>query len=156
MAAMMLELYCVVFRSRNSFCANGDPNQYGVLRVAETNAGEPSDTFTLEAGFIMAAAMSEMFVHRSGDDVYLAYGIPDEWKEGSCYQMVIEGGHRISMELKDYQIKHVTVEANITEKLNFHFAKEHGDIIVNGVNKGVAEADEIFLEKGETYQSEIG
>jgi len=80
MAAMLLELYSLVFRSRNTFCANGDPNRCGVLRTSDTNAGEPSDTFTLEAGFILAAAVSEMFVHRSGSEVYLAYGIPDEWK----------------------------------------------------------------------------
>lgn len=156
MAAMLLELYCQVFRSRNTFCANGDPNQCGVLRVADTNAGEPSDTFTLEAGFILAAAMSEMFVHRSGSDVYLAYGIPDEWRSAFCRHMVIEGGHRISMEFGKYQVKKVTVEAGVTEKLRFHFAKEHGDICVNGENLGAVEECELCLEAGRVYDITVG
>lgn len=148
MAAMLLELYCQVFRSRNTFCANGDPNRCGVLRVADTNAGEPSDTFTLEAGFIMAAAVSEMFAHRSNDEVYLAYGIPDEWKSASCDRMVIEGGHRISMKLENYQIRKVIVEAGIAETLNFHFAKTQGDICIDGVNMGSTGHCRLSLEKG--------
>lgn len=156
MAAVLLELYCQVFRSRNTFCANGDPNQCGVLRVADTNAGEPSDTFTLEAGFILAAAVSEMFVHRSGSEVYLAYGIPDEWKNVFCRRMVIEGGHRITMEFGDYQVKAVTVEAGMTEKLNFHIAKEHGDVCVDGVSLGTVESCELRLEKGAVYQITVG
>ncbi len=164
MASMLLEIYCMVFRARNTFCGNGDPNWCGILTVADTNAGEPSDTFTLEAGFIMAAAISEMFVHRSNQDVYLAYGIPKEWKAASCYQMVIEGGHKISMELENYQIKHVVVEAGVTEQLNFHFADygnfegpgntavKNRSIHVNGEDKGRAEAYELRLEKGKVYQ----
>lgn len=152
MAAMLLELYCRAFRSRNTFCANGDPNRCGVLRVADTNAGEPSDTFTLEAGFILAAAMSEMFVHRSGNAVYLGYGIPDEWKEASCRRMVIEGGHRISMEIGEYQVKKVTVEAGRTETLKFCFGKPHGEIAVNGVSLGRAGDFQWTLEAGAVYE----
>ena len=152
MAAMLLELYCRAFRSRNTFCANGDPNRCGVLRVADTNAGEPSDTFTLEAGFILAAAMSEMFVHRSGNAVYLGYGIPDEWKEASCRRMVIEGGHRISMEIGEYQVKKVTVEAGRTETLKFCFGKPHGEIAVNGVSLRRAGDFQWTLEAGAVYE----
>ena len=47
----------------------------------------------------MAEAISEMFVHRSGNDVYIAYGIPKEWNAASCSRLTIEGGHKISMEL---------------------------------------------------------
>lgn len=163
MAAMLLELYCQVFRARNTFCANGDPNWCGVLRVADTNAGEPSDTFTLEAGFIMAAAISEMFVHRSGNDVYLAYGIPKEWNTASCYQLTIEGGHKISLELKDYRIQSMTLKAGKTEKLTFHFAdygnfesRENqelvGEIEVNGEEYAAGKALSLALKKGEIYQ----
>lgn len=155
MAAMLLELYSQVFRSRNTFCANGDPNRCGVLRVSETNAGEPSDTFTLEAGFILAAAMSEMFVHRSGSEVYLAYGIPDEWREAFCSRMVIEGGHRISMELGEYRVKRIIVEAAMAEKLKFHIAKEHGEIRVDGVSMGSTECCELSLEAGKVYEISV-
>lgn len=155
MAAMLLELYCQAFRSRNTFCANGDPNRCGVLRVADTNAGEPSDTFTLEAGFILAATMSEMFVHRSGSGVYLACGIPDEWKEASCRRMVIEGGHRISLEIGDYQVKKATVEAGRTETLQFHLGMAHGKICADGVNLGTAEEFTLHLEEGMIYEMKM-
>lgn len=164
MAEILLELYCQAFCTRNTFCGNGDPNWCGVLRVADTNAGEPSDTFTLEAGFIMAAAISEMFVHRSGHEVYLAYGIPKEWNTASCKQMVIEGGHKISMELENYQIKNVTVEAGKTEELNFHFAdygnfedrENHelsaGTICVDGEKTAAGGILPLKVEKGKVYQ----
>lgn len=167
MAAMLLELYSMVFCSRNTFCGNGDPNWCGVLRVEDTNAGEPSDTFTLEAGFILAAACSEMFVHRSGQEVYLAYGIPKEWEAASCERMQIEGGHRISMELADYQVKRVRIEAGETEKLSFHIADygsfenegntalSHKSICVDGKNYGEAQAYELHLKKGEIYNITI-
>lgn len=163
MAAVLLELYCQVFRARNTFCTNGDPNWCGVLRVADTNAGEPSDTFTLEAGFIMAVAISEMFVHRSGNKVYLAYGIPKEWNTASCYQLSIEGGHKISLELKDYRIQSMTLEAGKTEELNFHFAdygnfesRENQELVseieVNGEEYAVGKVLSLALEKGEIYR----
>lgn len=164
MAELLLELYCQVFRARNTFCANGDPNWCGVLRVADTNAGEPSDTFTLEAGFIMAAAMSEMFVHRSGCEVYLAYGIPKEWKTASCRRMLIEGGHKISLELEDYRIKNVTVEAGRTEEVCFRFADygnfdggenrelQGGVFLVDGQESAAGKALALKLEKGQVYR----
>ena len=154
MAAMLLELYCLVFRSRNTFCANGDPNWCGVLRVADTNAGEPSDTFTLEAGFIMAAAVSEMFVHRSKNEVYLAYGIPKEWKNASCCGMVIEGGHKISMELENYRVKCIRIEAGKTEQLNFHIA-DYGNF-EGKENQEVSSAFLVAKEKGEENILNIG
>ena len=69
MARTMLELYCMVFRSRNSFTVNGDPYQNGILRISDTNAGESSDAFTLESGFFVPTALCEMFVHRALDTV---------------------------------------------------------------------------------------
>ena len=66
--------------------------------------------------------------------------------------MVIEGGHKISIEFEDYQIRKVTVEAKTTETLNFHFAKTHGNICVDGVNVGNVEHCELSLEKGSSYQ----
>lgn len=123
MARTALEIYCMAFRSRNTFVVNGDPNSNGILRISDTNAGESSDTFTVEAGFIAAAAISEMFVHRSNDTVYVAFGIPDEWKDCSCTNLTIEGGHRISVQMEDYEIRKVEIYANCNETLAFSFDK---------------------------------
>lgn len=128
MARMMVDIYCKAFRSRNSFVVNGDPNQNGILKVSTTNAGEPSDTFTLEAGFIMAAAMSEMFVHRSGNTVYIAAGIPDEWKACSCQNLTIEGGHRISVTMENYRVTRVCIEGACDETLTLNVGNDSYEV----------------------------
>lgn len=121
MCRTMLEIYCMVFRSRNSFTVNGDPYQNGVLRISDTNAGESADAFTLESGFFIPTALCEMFVHRAGDDVWMLMGIPDEWKECACEELTVEGGHRISIQRKDYRIHRAVLKAACEEKLTFHW-----------------------------------
>lgn len=158
MARTMLELYCMAFRSSNTFVVNGDPNQNGLLKISDTNAGEASDAFTVEAGFIVPAALSEMFVHRSKDTVYIAYGIPDEWKECSCENMTVEGGHLVSVAIERYCVKKVTVYANADETIRFSFAKVDGKLILNGEEILYGEANKfctVSLIKGETYVFEI-
>lgn len=150
MARTMLEIYCMAFRSPNTFVVNGDPNRNGLLRISDTNAGEASDAFTLEAGFILPAALSEMFVHRSGDMVYIAYGIPDEWREGSCENMTIEGGHKISVAVEKYFVKKVTVYGKRKETLRFSFAKAEGKVILNGESMPETECYPLSLTEGET------
>lgn len=119
MCRTMLEIYCMAFRSRNSFTVNGDPYQNGVLRISDTNAGESSDAFTLESGFFIPTALCEMFVHRAGEKIWMLMGIPDEWKDCDCVKLAVEGGHRISVQRKDYQIHRAVVQAACEEKLTF-------------------------------------
>jgi hypothetical protein len=135
MARTMLEIYCMVFRSRNSFTVNGDPYQNGVLRISDTNAGEDADAFTLESGFFIPAALCEMFVHRVKNNVWLMAGIPDEWKSCSCSGLAIEGDHRISIEQEDYRISKVELVAGSSETLWFHWRKE--DFIAQIMSNGV-------------------
>lgn len=148
MARMMLEIYCMAFRARNTFVVNGDPNNNGILKISDTNAGEASDAFTVEAGFILPAAISEMFVHRSGDTVYVAYGIPDEWNSCSCSSLTVEGGHRISVEMDGYAVKTVTVSANCDETVEFSFAKLAGPLKLNGTKLPLQETYPVTLTKG--------
>lgn len=124
MCRTMLEIYCMVFRSRNSFTVNGDPYQNGVLRISDTNAGESADSFTLESGFFIPTALCEMFVHRSGNDVWLMMGMPDEWKTGSCFGLTVEGGHRISLERENYQMKKAVISAACDEELTIRWKED--------------------------------
>lgn len=117
MARTMLEIYCMAFRSGNSFTVNGDPYRNGLLRISETNAGESSDAFTLESGFIVPAAMCDMFVHRSADSLFFLAGIPDEWKDCSCRGITVEGGHSVSVRRKDYRAGRVEILPGRTETL---------------------------------------
>lgn len=117
MARTMLELYCMGFRSGNSFTVNGDPYQNGLLRISDTNAGESSDAFTLESGFFVPAVVCDMFTHRSQDTIWLLYGIPDEWKACSARGLAVEGGHRVSVEQEDYHIRKAVIKAGCAETL---------------------------------------
>ena len=113
----MLEIYCMTFRSRNSFTVNGDPYRNGVIRVSPTSAGESADAFTLESGFFIPTLLCEMFVHRVGDDLWLLPALPDEWKEASCRTLTVEGGHRISLDLQDYHLSRAVIEAASGDRL---------------------------------------
>lgn len=150
MARAMLEIYCMAFRTRNTFVVNGDPNQNGILKISDTNAGESSDAFTVEAGFIVPAALSEMFVHRAKDTVYIAYGIPDEWGSCACRNMTIEGGHKISVTIEKYEVKTVTVQANCDETIEFSFAKLTGPLTLEGKVIPLREKYTVTLRKGKT------
>lgn len=121
MCRTMLEIYCMAFRSRNSFTVNGDPYRNGVLRISGTNAGESSDAFMLESGFFVPTTLCEMFVHRAGADVWMLMGIPDEWRDCSCEGLALEGGHRISIWQKDYQISRVMIKTACAETLALHW-----------------------------------
>jgi len=144
MSRTMLELYCMGFRSANTFTVNGDPFSNGVFRVSDNNAGEDSDAFTLEAGFILPAALCDMLAHRSGDHICLLAGVPDEWAECSCEGITVEGGHRISLEMKDYRIERAVIRAGSTETVRVRLFRDSGD----------SRSGDLFsvdLTSGETY-----
>jgi len=103
-ARLNLYQYLLGLRSPNSFCVNGDAYRTGVIFSSETSAGQPNDVFTLEAGLIVPAAISEMFVHRSGDTIWLAPALPLDWREASIRGATVEGGHRVDLEIRDHQI----------------------------------------------------
>ena len=155
MAEMMLQIYCRAFRSRNSFCVNGDPYRSGILTVSDNSAGESSDVFTLEAGFILVTAVTEMFVHRAQRDVYIGFGIPDRWKSCSCENLMIEGGHTVSVIMEDYRVKRVRIHGECQEKLVFHLPYSDCSLRLNGISAGNYNGVEIQLEKGKQYVLEI-
>ena len=124
MCRTMLEIYCMAFRSRNSFTVNGDPYQNGVLRVSGTNAGESADTFTLESGLFVPTVLCEMFVHRAKENIWLMMGIPDEWKTGSCRGLTVEGGHRICLERENYCLKKAVLQAACQDEMTIRWKDE--------------------------------
>ena len=149
MCRTMLELYCMCFRSANSFTVNGDPYQNGVLAVADTNGGEPSDSFTLEAGLIVPAALCELFAHRIQDTIWIGAGIPDEWETCSCHGLQVEGGHHIDVEYAEDRLVKIVIKAEKSETITinwkdkktskhrpFYCLKENGQNLVERFNTG--------------------
>ena len=132
MARTMLEIYCMAFRSPNSFTVNGDPYQNGVIRTAETNAGESSDAFTLESGFFLPAALSEMMVHRVGETLWLFPAVPGDWKNCSFQGLAVEGNHRISGTWADHRLRSGSILPGKTETLIFCLPKSGGEISFTG------------------------
>ena len=163
MCRTMLELYCMCFRSRNSFPVNGDPYQNGVIAVSDSSAGESADSFTLEAGLIVPAALCEMFVHRIQDEIWVAAGIPDEWECCNCHGLAIEGGHRVDLSYDHYQLQCVTLTAGCSETVTIywkHIAKSHFICVRTG-NQTQTQAIThtqrgeyicLSVTKGETYE----
>lgn len=121
MARTMLEIYAMSFRTRSGFAVNGDANRSGIFRVSEESAGESAETVTLEAGFMFAAALCEMFVHRGGDTVHIAAGIPKDWESCSCRDLTIEGGHRITLDYSGWRLRHVRIDPGCDEELSLVF-----------------------------------
>ncbi|MBR1684978.1 MAG: hypothetical protein IJ708_07540 [Clostridia bacterium] len=120
MARTMNHLYCLAFRSPNSFTVNGDPYRNGLLTVQDALAGESTDAFTLESGFFIPTSVSEMLVHRGEKDLYLFFGLPDDWQEAAFSSLLIEGGHTVSAEVKADILLSVRIVALCDETLTVH------------------------------------
>ena len=162
MCRTMLELYCMCFRSENSFTVNGDPYQNGVLAVSDTNGGEPSDSFTLEAGLIVPAALCELFAHRIQDAIWIGAGIPDEWENCNCHGIQVEGGHHIDVEYVDDKLRKIVIKAEKSETVTINWKdkktnkhqkfcclREDGQKLVEGLNTGSVC---LTVAKGTTYE----
>ncbi|MDR1262347.1 MAG: hypothetical protein LBK46_02525 [Oscillospiraceae bacterium] len=132
MCRTMLEIYCMVFRSRNSFVVNGDPYRNGVLHVQDTNAGESDDAFTLESGLIVPAALCDMMAHRSGGALWLMFGIPDDWKTCEAYGVTVEGGHKVAVKWDGYAFSRAIITPNIDENITVVLPRRTGGVSVSG------------------------
>lgn len=136
MAYIMLKIYTSAFRTGNTFTVNGDPRNSGLLAVSSQSAGEDADAFTLEAGFMLASALCDMFAHRSGDHVYIGAGIPDDWKEAECKNVRIEGGHLVSIVIRNYKVSELSIIPYKDETLNimiFPDKKCHKALLKKGI-----------------------
>ena len=74
---------------------------------------------------MFAAALCEMYVHRGNDTVHIAAGIPEDWESCSCRDLTVEGGHKITVDYRDYQLRRVRIDPGCDEELTlvFHGAK---------------------------------
>ena len=127
---------------------NGDPFRHGLIKVSDDNAGEGSDAFTLESGFFVPEAVAEMFGHRSNDDIWLGYGIPDEWNECSCSGIAVEGAHRLKVCYSDYHLNRAEIQAGSSDRLVVHVRDEKREysVFLNGTE---IEGREVRVKRGD-------
>jgi len=116
MAHLQLDLYIKYFRSKNSFTMNGDCYNSGLLPIG-TSAGADAMSFTLEAGFMLVAAVAEMLVHKAKDMICIFPAILPGWNDVSFENLAIEGAHRISAVRKNGRNVSVRIEAGSADRL---------------------------------------
>ncbi len=148
MAETMLDLYCMAFRSRNTFTVNGDSFRHGLIRVSDTNAGEGADAFTLESGFFVPEAVAEMFVHRSNDDLWIGFGIPENWKECTCRGITVEGAHQVAACFENYHFSRAELYAGSEDKLVIHVREKETKLNIRLNGKHI-ESTEVKVKKGD-------
>lgn len=131
-AAARLNLYNYILglQAPNSFCVNGDAFKTGVIMSSEDSAGQPADVFTLEAGLIVPAAVSEMLAHRAGNTVWLLPALPPEWKQGHVNGVTIEGGHRIDLVFADYSLESAKLHPGSDEEVTVVISAAAGAYLV--------------------------
>ncbi|MDR2657965.1 MAG: hypothetical protein LBB86_09090 [Oscillospiraceae bacterium] len=132
MCRTMLEIYCMAFRSRNSFVVNGDPYRNGILHVQDTNAGESDDAFTLESGLIVPAALCDMMAHRSGGALWLMFGVPDDWEACEAHGVTVEGGHKVAVERDGYAFSRAVITPNVDENITVVLPRHTVGVSVSG------------------------
>jgi Trehalose and maltose hydrolases (possible phosphorylases) len=133
MARMLLEIYCMCFRSRNGFTVNGDAYHTGVLADSGESAGGAPESFTLEAGLIVPAALAEMIVHRIDKTVFVLPAMPDDWKWCEGKGLTLEGGHEVDVVMEDYGLKEFIIRPGMDETIDVRCDKTKGKYtILNG------------------------
>jgi len=145
MARMLLEVYCMCFRSPNSFTVNGDAYNTGILADSGDSAGDNPESFTLEAGLIVPAALAEMMVHRAEAFIFVLTAIPDNWKWCKGKGLTLEGAHTADVRMEEYRLDELVIKPGMDETITVVCEKAKGEyILLNGnlrkrlsVNKGL-------------------
>jgi alpha-L-fucosidase 2 len=80
--------------------------------------------FQIDGNFGGSAAVAEMLVQSTENEIYLLPACPDEWSEGSVKGICTRGGFIVSMEWKEEAVKKLSVFARETGKTTLHYGEE--------------------------------
>ena len=96
--------------------------------------------FQIDGNFGGAAAIAEMLVQSSENEIHLLPAIPDTWKSGSVKGICARGGFEVSMVWKNKSVKKLSILAKSTGKTTLYFGS---------VKK------EIDLKKGQVFELKL-
>jgi len=84
--------------------------------------------FQIDGNFGGAAAVAEMLVQSSENEIHLLPALPDAWPNGSVKGICTRGGYEVSMDWKDKVINKLSVYAKKSGKTTLYFGTEKREI----------------------------
>ncbi len=84
--------------------------------------------FQIDGNFGGAAAVAEMLVQSTGNEIYLLPALPDAWEQGSVKGICARGGYEISMDWENKTLKKLSVVAKVNGKTTLYYGNEKREI----------------------------
>jgi alpha-L-fucosidase 2 len=116
---------------------NGTDPNYSFGGGTYPNLFDAHPPFQIDGNFGGAAAVVEMLVQSSENEIHLLPALPDAWENGSVKGICARGGFEISMEWAQKKLKNLII-----------FAKSDGKTILISGDK----QKEVVLKKGQKME----
>lgn len=84
--------------------------------------------FQIDGNFGGAAAIAEMLVQSTENEIHLLPALPDDWKSGSVSGICARGGFEVSMEWENKTMKRFSIQAKVTGKTTVYLGSEKQEI----------------------------
>jgi alpha-L-fucosidase 2 len=84
--------------------------------------------FQIDGNFGGAAAIAEMLVQSTENEIHLLPAIPDAWESGSVKGICARGGFEVSMDWKNKAVKKLSILARSSGKTTLYFGSEKKEI----------------------------
>jgi len=86
--------------------------------------------FQIDGNFGGAAAVAEMLVQSTENEIHLLPAIPDTWKDGAVKGICTRGGFEVSMEWNNMILKRLSIYAKRSGETTLFYGKEQKKIVL--------------------------
>lgn len=84
--------------------------------------------FQIDGNFGGAAAIAEMLVQSTENEIHLLPALPDDWNSGSVSGICARGGFEVSMDWENKTLKKISIQAKVTGKTTVYLGSEKQEI----------------------------